>query len=150
MILTNMVVPTGVISYGSTVAEAFSECLNCNVQGIPFVDDEGRIIGQFSIHNTIKKYCISNIIIMEADILGDDIGDLALQDNDTAKMLSQAVDHFILSEVVTIHSTSPCVKAMALMEKHDTTFLFVVDGETYKGIVNVQAIARRMMQVSGL
>jgi len=148
--LINMVVPTGVISYGSTVADAFRECLRCNVQGIPFVDSEGRILGRFSIHNTIKRYCISNIMIMEADTLGDDLGDLTLQDNDTSKMLSQPVDHFIQSEVVTIHSDSPCIKAMALMEKHDTTFLFVVDGETYKGIVNVQAIAKRMMQVEGL
>lgn len=150
MQLTNMVVSTGVISHGSTVADAFRECLRCNVQGIPFVDNEGRIIGRFSIHNTIKRYCISNIMVMEADILGDELGNLALQDNDTARMLGQPVDHYILSEVVTIHSASPCVKAMALMEKHDTTFLFVVDDETYKGIVNVQTIARRMMQVAGL
>jgi CBS domain-containing protein len=63
-------------------------------------------------------------------------------------MLSQPVERYILSEVVTIHSASPCVKAMALMEKHNTTFLLVVDGEKYKGIVNVQAIAKRMMQVN--
>ena len=83
-------------------------------------------------------------------MLGDEIGGLELQENDAARMLSQPVDQFILSEVVTIHSVSPCVKAMALMEKHDTTFLFVVDGETYKGVVNVQAIAKRMMQVNRL
>jgi len=146
-----MAVPTGVISSGSTVAEAFSECLRCNVEGIPFVDSADRIIGQFSVHDTIKKFCrLNNIIITEADMLEDNIGGLELQENDAAKMLSQPVERYILSEVVTIHSASPCVKAMALMEKHNTTFLLVVDGETYKGIVNVQAIAKRMMQVNRL
>lgn len=150
MKLTNMVVPTGVISYGSTVAEAFRECMLSNVQGIPFVDSEGCIVGQFSVHNTIKQYCISNTMIKDADFLGDDLGDLTLQNTDAAKMLSQPVNHFILSEVLTIHSAAPCVKAMALMEKHNTTFLFVVDGETYKGIVNAQAIAKGFMQAGGL
>ena len=149
MKLTNVAVPTEVISHGSTVAEAFRECLRCNVQGIPFVDSDGCIVGQFSIRNTIKQYCISKSMIMDADLLGEDLGGLSLQDNDAAKLLSQPVDHFILSEVLTIHSASPCVKAISLMEKHDTTFLFVVDGETYKGIVNLQAIAKRMMQVGG-
>ena len=135
--MINMAVPTGVISYSSTVAEAFSECLRCNVEGIPFVDSADRIIGQFSVHDTVKTFCrLNNIIITEADMLEDYIGGLELQENDAAKMLSQPVERYILSEVVTIHSASPCVKAMALMEKHDT------------GIVNVQAIAKRMMQVN--
>lgn len=145
-----MVIPTGVISYGSPVAEAFSECLSCNVQGIPFVDREGRITGQFSVRETIKHYCISHTMIKDADFLGDDLGPLTLKSTDAAEMLSQPVDHFILPEVVTIHSDAPCIKAMALMEKHNTTFLFVVDSDTYKGIVNVQAIARWFMKTAGL
>lgn len=83
--MINMAVPTGVISSGSTVAEAFSECLRCNVEGIPFVDSADRIIGQFSVHDTIKKFCrLNNIIITEADMLEDYIGGLELQENDAA------------------------------------------------------------------
>jgi CBS domain-containing protein len=146
MKLTNIVVPTGVVSYGSTVAEAFSECLRCNVPGIPFVDRNGRIIGRFSIRNTIRLACIPNMMIMNADLLGDQLAELMVPDNEAANVLGQPVERFILKEVVTIHSASPCIKAAALMEKHDMTYLFVVDDDKYNGIVNVQGIARRMLQ----
>ena len=149
MKLTNIVIETRVVTYGSTVAEAFSECVRCNVLGLPFVDGEGRITGRFSIGHTIKLACVPEMMILNADLLGDRT--LFPDDAGPAggRVLRMPVDNFILGEVVTIHSSSPCVKAAALMQKHRTTYLFAVDDDGYKGVVNVRGIARRMLEVGG-
>lgn len=149
MKLTNIVIATKVVTYGSTVAEAFSECVRCNVLGLPFVDSEGRITGRFSIGHTIKLACVPEMMILNADLLGDELSSLMMPDQKAAEMLRMPVDNFILGEVVTIHSSSPCVKAAALMQKHRTTYLFAVDDDGYKGVVNVRGIARRMLEVGG-
>lgn len=149
MKLTNIVIETRVVTYGSTVAEAFSECVRCNVLGLPFVDGEGRITGRFSIGHTIKLACVPEMMILNADLLGDELSSLMMPDQQAAEILRMPVDNFILGEVVTIHSSSPCVKAAALMQKHRTTYLFAVDDDGYKGVVNVRGIARRMLEVGG-
>jgi hypothetical protein len=150
MKLTSIVIPTGVVTVGSTVAEAFRECMRCNVQGIPYVNGEGRMAGHFSIRNTVRLACIPKIVIMSADVLGDELADLMVPDQEAASILGLPVDQFVMESLLTIHSNSPCVKAAALMEKHDTTYLFVVDVNEYKSVVNVQGIARRMLEVGAL
>ena len=149
MKLTNIVIETKVVTYGSTVAEAFSECVRCNVLGIPFVDAEGRIKGRFSIGHTIKLACVPEMLIMNADLLGDQLSHLMIPDSQAVEVLRMPVDNFILGQVVTIHSSSPCVKAAALMQKYKTTYLFAIDDDGYKGVVNVRGIARRMLEVGG-
>jgi CBS domain-containing protein len=145
--LTNIVVKTGMVTYGSTVAEAFTECVRCNVPGIPFVDSEGRIVGRFSIRNTIKLTCIPDFMISGADLLGDHLAPLMVPERHAAKVLTLPVDRFIVDEVVFVHSDSPYVKMAALMERHNTGYLFVLDGDRYKGIVTVQGLARRMLEI---
>jgi CBS domain-containing protein len=147
--LTNIVIETKVVTYGSTVAEAISECIRCNVLGIPFVDGEGCIRGRFSIGHAIKLAYIPDMLIMNADLLGDQLATLMIPDKQAADVLRQPVDNFILGQIVTIHSSSPCVKAAALMQKYRTTYLFAVDDDGYKGVVNVRGIAKRMLDAGG-
>jgi len=148
--MTNIVIPTGVVTCGTTVAEALAECVRCNVLGIPFVDKEGRIRGRFSIGHTFKLACTPDMLILNADLLGDQLDSFRIPDNQSAELLEMPVDKFILDKVVTIHSSSPCVKAVALMQKYKTTYLFVVDDDGYKGVVNVGGIAKRMLEMRGL
>ena len=147
--LTNIVIETRVVTYGSTVAEAFNECVRCDVLGIPFVDGEGHIRGRFSIGHAIKLAYIPDMLIMNADLLGDQLANLTVPDKKAADVLKMPVDDFILGQVVTIHSSSPCVKAAALMQKYRTTYLFAVDDDGYKGVVNVRGIAKRMLDAGG-
>jgi CBS-domain-containing membrane protein len=148
--MTNIVIPTGVVTYGTTVAEALAECVRCNVLGIPFVDKEARIRGRFSVGHTFKLACTPEMLILNADLLGDQLDSFRIPDNQSAELLEMPVDKFILDKVVTIHSSSPCVKAVALMQKYKTTYLFVVDDDGYKGVVNVGGIAKRMLEMRGL
>ena len=148
--MMNIVIPTGVVTHGTPVAEALGECVRCNVLGIPFVDHERRIRGRFSLGHTFKLACAPEMVILNADLLGDQLDSLRMPNNQSAELLQMPVDKFILDKVVTIHSSSPCVKAVALMQKYKTTYLFVVDDDDYKGVVNVGGIAKRMLEMRGL
>lgn len=148
--MLNIVIPTGVVTEGTNVADALGECIRHNVLGIPFVDRKGRIRGRFSLGHTLKMTCTPEMLILNADLLGDQLDSLKIPDSQSAELLQMPVDQFILDKVVTIHSSSPCVKAVALMQKYKTTYLFVVDDDGYKGVVNVGGIAKRMLEMRGL
>ena len=148
--MMNIIIPTGVVTSGTTVAEALDECVRCNVLGIPFVDRDGHIRGRFSLGHTFKLACTPEMVILNADLLGDQLDALRIPDNQSAELLQRPVDNFILDKVVTIHSSSPCVKAVALMQKYKTTYLFAVDDDGYKGVVNVGGLAKRMLEMRGL
>jgi CBS domain-containing protein len=48
---------------------------------------------------------------------------------------------------VWIGSAEPAIKALAIMEKNDTSYLFVVDDGEYQGIVTIQGIAAKMSEM---
>ena len=48
-----------------------------------------------------------------------------------------------------INSEAPLFKALAVMEKHDTTYLFVIDGDEYKGAISIMGIGRAMLEYGG-
>ena len=43
-----------------------------------------------------------------------------------------------------ISSDAPLIKALSIMEKTDTSYIFVMDGEDYRGVVTIQGIAASM------
>ena len=148
MKLDNIVVATGVVRAGDTVAEAFRECLRQPVGGIPAVNDKGQVIGLFSIRETLRMTCIPEIAINYADILGDNLGEMTVPEDHACQIINLPVDRFILPEFAAIHSVSPVVKAVILMEKHATDTVFVIDDGVYRGVVTIEGIARRMLEVS--
>jgi CBS domain-containing protein len=147
MKISNMVVSTGVARPGMTVRECFRYCVEADVPGIPFVDAHDRIVGRFSIRNTLKESCIPDYVVAHAELLGDHVGCLAIPEAHARKVLEAPADPFILDldTVATIGPEAPVVKALAIMEKFNTSYIFVVEGERYLGTVTVVAIARRML-----
>lgn len=144
-----MIVQTGIARPGMTVRACFRLCVEADVPGIPFMDEEGRITGRFSIRNTLKESCIPDYVVAHAELLGDHVGCLAIPEDHARRVLETAVDPFImeLDTVATVSPESPVVKALAIMEKFDTSYIFVVDGDQYLGVVTVVAIARRMLEL---
>jgi CBS domain-containing protein len=43
---------------------------------------------------------------------------------------------------LTLSSEAPIIKALALMEQNDTSYLFVVDDGQYRGAVTIQCLAK--------
>jgi len=150
MKLDNIVIAADVIRSGThtTVGDAFRECLQHNVSCIPAADASGHIIGRFSIRETLRIACIPEVAINYADLLGDNLGEISLPEEHACKLAGLPADHFILPEFVALHSVSPVIKAITLMEKHATDSVFVIDDGVYRGVVTIEGIARRMLQIS--
>jgi hypothetical protein len=62
-------------------------------------------------------------------------------------MLALPIETFLLEDHPSTDSQSSPLKAIALMERYDTTYLFIVDDGAYKGVVNVLGIARGMLDM---
>lgn len=48
---------------------------------------------------------------------------------------------------LSLGSDAPLIKALALMEQNDTSYLFVVDSGEYQGAVTIQSLARMFAQL---
>lgn len=145
MQLTDLVVPTAVASPGMTVAEVFRECIAHQVPGIPFRDGTGRITGKASIRHVLKLNCIPDFMVTHAALLGDSLEGLTIPPEKAERVLAQVIDPFILPEPARIGPRSPVSKALAVMERYDTTYLFIMDGENYLGTVSIMGIAAAVL-----
>ena len=148
MELKNVMTPTGVARPGMTVREGFRECLHCAVPGIPYVDESGKVVGRFSIRETLRRACIPDVMVRYADLLGDAPGCLAVSAEHAPKLLDLPLLPFVKYEVARITPNSALATAVALMERHTTNYLFVIDHQDhYVGLVTVWAIAARMIEL---
>lgn len=146
MQLLDIVVPTGMAHSGMTVGDVFAECVARNVPGIPFADDEGRIIGRVSIRHTLKMTCIPEYMVKGAHLLGDAIDHLALRDDEIRYLLDLPVDGFVLEDMAHLSAASPIVKALSVMEHYNTGYIFLCDDNAYKGMVTRMGIARLLLE----
>jgi hypothetical protein len=150
IILENLAIPTGVMRSGSTVRDFFTEALRCRVPGLPYVDAKGRITGRLSIRHCFKQSAIPHYLIDSAHLLGDDIHEVNITHSDLPKFLATPVEQFLLKPMALTSSRSPLIKALAIMEHFNTSYIFLIDGIEYRGIVTHMEIAHRLLEHSGL
>jgi len=148
MKLDGITARTGVVCAGMTVGDAFRLCLQHPVSCIPFVDGNNRVTGRFSLRETLRMACIPEIAVRYADILGDDLGKITVPETFARQLLGLPVEGFILSDICAVHSSSPAVKAITLMERYEVDDAFVIDDGVYKGVVTIEAIARHLLELS--
>jgi CBS domain-containing protein len=148
MELKNVIRPTGVARPGMTVREGFRESLRCAVPGIPYVDDSGKVVGRFSIRETLRRACIPDVMVRYADLLVDAPGCLVVSEEHAPQLLDLPLLPFNKYEVARITPNCALATAVALMERHSTNYLFVIDHQDhYVGLVTVWAIAGRMLEL---
>jgi len=138
---------TGVARPGMSVREAFDVCLRDDVPGIPYIDADGDIAGSFSIRETLRRACIPDILVNYADLIGDSAGCLQIPEDHARMVLDLAIEPFIKERKAEISPETAVAKAVALMEKHSTNYLFITANDHYLGIVTIWAIARRMLEL---
>jgi len=63
------------------------------------------------------------------------------------QVLSNEVDPYVRKAHIFISSGEPAIKALATMEKGDTSYLFVVEEGEYRGIITIQGIAAKMSEI---
>lgn len=144
--LLDIAVNTGTAKAGMNIGQVFKECVNHNVPGIPYCDEEGRVVGRVSIRHTLKVSCIPKYVVKAAHLLGDELENISIPRELADKVLNMPVESFVLENIATITSSSPILKALAIMEKFNTGYIFLIDDGKYRGIVTRMGIAKLMLE----
>lgn len=146
MKLENIAIPTGVIHPGMTLRDFFEESVRCNVPGLPYVNEENQIIGRLSIRDIYKHMAVPDNLLLIIDSVGDATDKLDLVHMEVFEYMAKPVESFMLETIPNVSPRSSVVKALALMEAHNSSYIFLVDNGEYRGIVTRMMIAKRMLQ----
>jgi predicted transcriptional regulator len=145
MKLEHLSIATGVMRKGMTLRDFFEECVRCNVPGLPYVDDQNRIVGRISIRDVYKHMAIPDHLIKVAHLLGDRTDKLDLPEMKVSETLALPVETFLLENIPSVSPQSSIVKALAIMEMFNTSYIFLIENGEYKGLVTRMVIAHRML-----
>ncbi len=146
MKLAHLAIPTAVMRRGNTLRDFFLETARRNVPGLPYVDAQDRLIGRISIRDVYRRIAVPDHLLRLADALGDQTDNLDLPEIQVAEMLALPVEAFRLENMPTVSPRSSIVKALALMEVHNSSYVFLLEGEAYQGVVTRMVIAKRMIE----
>jgi len=147
MKLKQILIPTRVASHGMTVREVFTECGKANIPALPFCTKSGRIAGRVTLKNILKISCLPDYIIESARILGEEMSCMEDVESKARRLLDTPVDHYAQEPALSLSSETPVIKALALMEQNDTSYLFIVDDGQYQGAVTIQCLAKMLTRL---
>ena len=142
MKLKQILIPTKVASRGMTVREVFVECGRVHIPALPFCTKSGRIAGRVTLKNILKLSCLPDYIIESARFLGEEMSCMDDVEAKAKQLLCTPVDPYMQEPALSLPSNAPVIKALAMMEQNDTSYLFVVDDGQYQGAVTIQCLAR--------
>lgn len=145
MKLEHLSIATGVMRKGMTLRDFFEECVRCNVPGLPYVDEQDRVTGRISIRDVYKHMAIPDHLIRVAHVLGDQTDRLDLPEMKVIETLALPVETYLLDNIPSVSPRSSIVKALAIMEMFNTSYVFLIDNGEYRGLVTRMVIAHRML-----
>ena len=148
MKLERLATMTGFMRHGMTLRDFFQETVRCNVPGLPFVDEHDHIIGRISIRDVYKCIAVPDNILRIADAMGDgdQMGNLDMPEMKALEVMATPVENYLLEKIPTVSPSSTVVKALALMEVHNSSYIFLIEDGQYKGVVTRMIIAKRMLE----
>jgi predicted transcriptional regulator len=145
MLLNEILIPTLVARPGTKVVDVLRECVEKHVPGIPYCNAQGQITGRVSVRHVFCRACVPPDVVSGAHMLGDQVTHLDLPSIEKCRILDEPVEKYLLEKRPCLTSNSPAVKAIALMEKYQVSYIFVVD-EEYQGIVTQLGIATLLLK----
>jgi len=148
MKLERLATMTGFMRHGMTLRDFFQETVRCNVPGLPYVDEHDHIIGRISIRDVYKCIAVPDNILRIADAMGDgdQMGNLDMPEMKALEIMTTPVENYLLEKIPTVSPSSTVVKALALMEVHNSSYIFLIEDGQYKGVVTRMIIAKRMLE----
>ena len=146
MELMNSIIKTRVARSGMTLVEALKECVDMGVPGIPYVDSNDRIIGRFSMRHAFLHLFIPDDMVQGAHLLSNTPVHIDIPKLAADKALDLPVDEMILPSSVHLNPTSPTLKALALMERLKTDYLFLTEDNYYHGVVTRLGIVKLILE----
>ena len=147
MKLERLAVMTGVIRRGMTLRDFLDEAVRCNVPGLPYVDDEDQIVGRLSVRHVYKHIAVPDSVVGVADAMGDATDRLDLSETRVLEAFSLPVEDYVLENIPTVSRSSTITKALAIMEAHNTNYIFLIEDGEYWGVVTRMVIAHRMLDI---
>jgi len=144
MFVDKVLTPTRVARAGMTVREVFEECSRANTPGLPFCDDDGQISGRVTLKHILKKSCLPDYLVEMARVLGEQLSGVQDMVAIAKEVLDSPVEHFVQEAHLSLTSGSSTVKALAMMEQSDTSYIYVVDEGRYKGVVTIHSLAETL------
>jgi len=144
MDIQSVLIPTMVIRPGMYVRDVFTECGRLNIHALPFGNKEGILSGRVTLKNIMKFSCLPEHMIELAHLLGNQMSCIDNAEEKAQEVICNVIDPYVLELTETIPSTEPLIKALAIMERNETSYIFVVDDGEYKGQITIQGIARIM------
>ena len=78
--------------------------------------------------------------------MGDQTDKLELPEIRVMEIMASPVEMFLLENIPSVSPRSTIVKALALMEVHNSSYIFLIDNGVYQGVVTREVIARRMLK----
>ncbi len=147
MKLKNIAVPTKIMQHGMTVFDFFEEATSCKVPGLPYANEEGKVVGRISVRNIYKKLAVPDNLLRVADMMGDQSDNLDPPEIEVAELMASPVEEYLLEKMPSVSSESSFVKALAIMELHNSSYIFLIDNGVYKGVATRMDLARRMLRI---
>lgn len=130
---------------GMTLLDFFEECTHQRVPGVPFVDEYEHVVGRISLRDVFKRLAIPDNVVKVAHFLGDRTEKLELPELKVREILALPVEDFVLETIPNVSPQSGIIKALAIMEMFNSSYIFLTDNDKYLGVVTRMVIARRMM-----
>ena len=147
MKLRGILIPTGFAEEGMRVHDVFKLCVDAGVPAVPFRDSNGKVTGYVSLNGVMHRGCIPNYMVELAHILGNTMSCVSDAENKVKEVMANPIEPYVQSPLRSISSDAPIIKVLAILEKYGSSYLFVFDGDSYRGIVTADGIARRMLEI---
>ncbi len=147
MKLDTILTPTAVATPGMLMRDVFKECVRAQVPSIPFRNEQGMLAGRIGLRDTMKRSCLPEYMVEMAHVLGNQLSCIDNAEQKAHDVLCHTVDDYVQPNLMSLTSSSTVIKTLAIMEKYDTTYVFIVDDGEYKGVVTTLGIAQRMIEL---
>jgi CBS domain-containing protein len=101
--------------------------------------------GRISVRDVYKRIAVPDNILGLADAMGDKTDRLDLSERRVLRAFARPVERYLLDKIANVSPQSSMVKALAIMEAHNTHYIFLIENGEYKGVVTRMVIANRML-----
>ena len=148
MNVESVMIQTATAHAGMAVRDLFEACGSAGVQALPYCDASGRITGRVTLKNVLRRSCLPEYVVEMAAVLNASMSCVEGAEDKAREILCCPIEPYVQPVHKTITSDAPLIKALALMEKNDTSYIFVADDGKYRGVVTVQGIAASMSELA--
>ena len=144
MLTDDLLIVTRVARSGMLVRDVFRECLSARVQSLPYRDEAGRIAGRVTLKHIANRSIVPEYVVQLALVVGDRLSTFEDMERRLPDIFGHPVEDYVQEPHASIPSATQLMKALAIMEHYDTSYLFVIDDGVYRGTITIQGIAAWM------